>query len=382
MKYRQFGKTGEKVSALGFGAMRLPVIDDKMDNIDEMEAIRMIRHAIDNGVNYVDTAYVYHGGKGEEVVGKALKEGYREKVFIATKLPVWNAKVPEDLERLLDQQLKNLQTDLIDFYLVHSLNKAYWRKLINLGLLEFLERVQKKGKIKHVGFSFHDEYELFKEIVDSFPWSFCLIQYNYLDINYQAGKKGLQYAASKGIGIAVMEPLRGGMLANKLIPEAQEVLDKSKIKVEPAQLGLQWVWSHPEVSIVLSGMSNFEQVEKNLAYAENSEAGLTLEETELIDKIRSIYESKSAINCTDCKYCLPCPAGVNIPLCFTHFNRAHMYNDVKGALFWYVRVPDENGRGKASDCTQCGQCESHCPQNIPIREKLEEVVKLFEAEQR
>jgi predicted aldo/keto reductase-like oxidoreductase len=333
MKYRQFGKTGEKVSALGFGAMRLPVIDDKMDNIDEMEAIRMIRHAIDNGVNYVDTAYVYHGGKGEEVVGKALKEGYREKVFIATKLPVWNAKVPEDLERLLDQQLKNLQTDLIDFYLVHSLNKAYWRKLINLGLLEFLERVQKKGKIKHVGFSFHDEYELFKEIVDSFPWSFCLIQYNYLDINYQAGKKGLQYAASKGIGIAVMEPLRGGMLANKLIPEAQEVLDKSKIKVEPAQLGLQWVWSHPEVSIVLSGMSNFEQVEKNLAYAENSEEGLTLEETELIDKIRSIYESKSAINCTDCKYCLPCPAGVNIPLCFTHFNRAHMYNDVKGAYF-------------------------------------------------
>lgn len=377
MKYRQFGKTGEIVSALGFGAMRLPIIDNKMDNVDEQETIRMIRHAIDNGVNYVDTAYVYHGGKGEEVVGKALQEGYREKVFIATKLPVWNANVEEDLERLLDEQLKNLQTDCIDFYLVHSLNKAYWRKLLNLGLLKFLENVQKKGKIKHIGFSFHDEYELFEEIVDSFSWSFCLIQYNYLDTDYQAGKKGLEYAAAKGMGIAVMEPLRGGMLANNLVPEAQELIELSTNKVEPARLGLQWVWSHPQVSIVLSGMSDFEQVEKNLAYAEHSEEVLTLEETELINKIRNIYKSKIAVNCTDCKYCMPCPEGVNIPLCFTHFNRAHMYNDVKGARFWYVRVPDEAGRGKASDCTQCGQCESHCPQNIPIREKLAEVVKLF-----
>lgn len=374
INYRILGKTGEKVSVLGFGCMRLPVRGGSMKDIDVPETIRMIRYALDQGVNYLDTAYVYHEGHSEEVVAKALRDGYREKVLIATKLPVWNVRKQEDLERLLDEQLRNLETDRIDFYLVHSLNRTYWARLVDLGLLDFLHLAKKKGKVKHLGFSFHDEFEIFTKIVDSFPWSFCQIQYNYLDEDFQAGKKGLEYAARRGLGVVIMEPLRGGALVKGLIPEARERIEHHPGGMKPAEVALRWVWDHPGIGVVLSGMTEMNQVVANIQYADNSEKPLTSEEHELIRSIREIYQKRRQISCTACKYCLPCPSNVDIPQCFELYNRAHMLNDVKDARFWYNRI------SKASNCTECGQCERHCPQRIAIREKLKQVKELFENE--
>ncbi|KUO65007.1 MAG: aldo/keto reductase [Gracilibacter sp. BRH_c7a] len=372
MEYRVLGKTGEKISALGFGCMRLPVIDGNMKQIDEPEAIRMIRYAVDHGVNYIDTAYVYHEGTAEGLVAKALKDGYRKKILLATKLPIWNVENRADMVRLLDEQLNNLETDCIDFYLVHALNKQYWSKLLELGLLEFLLDAKEKGKVKHLGFSFHDNYSLFKEIVDGFDWSFCQIQYNYLDEDFQAGRKGLEYAWGKGLGVVIMEPLKGGTLVKKLTPEAYDFISKASIQRTPAELALKWVWDHPEVGIVLSGMSEMSQVEANVKYASESSKPLTAEETKVIQAIQQNYRDRIKINCTDCKYCMPCPSGVDIPQSFNYYNRAYMFDDIKGALFWYNRI------SKASNCSDCGKCEEHCPQNIPIRERLKDVKGLFE----
>lgn len=371
MEYRVLGKTGEKVSVLGFGCMRLPVIDGDTEQINETEAIRMIRYALDQGVNYIDTAYVYHGGQSELLVAKALKDGYRGKALIATKLPIWSVKNREDMDRLLDKQLNNLETDCIDLYLVHSLNRHHWSRLVDLGLFEFLLEAKDKRKIKHLGFSYHDDYSLFTEIVDSFEWSFCQIQYNYLDEDFQAGRKGLKYASEKGLGIVIMEPLRGGTLANGLTPEAQEIIVKATSQRMPAEWALKWVWDHTEVDIVLSGMTEMRQVEANVSYASTSSKPLSAQEIQVIQAIQKSYRDKVKVSCTDCKYCMPCPSGVDIPQCFDYYNRAYMLDDVKGALFWYNRIP------KASNCSNCGECEERCPQNIAIRERLKDVRQLF-----
>jgi len=370
---RTLGKTGEKVSVLGFGCMRFPVIDGNMKNINRDETVKMIRYAIDQGVNYIDTAYVYHEGKSEEVVAEALKDGYREKVFIATKLPVWNVTKTQDMERLLDEQLRNLDTDCIDFYLVHALNRVYWEKLLGLGLIAFMHSAKQKGKVKHWGFSFHDDYDVFEEIVDGFAWSFTQIQYNYLDQTFQAGQKGLRYAADHGLGIVIMEPLRGGTLANGLHPQAKAMIENASIQKTPAEWALRWVWNHPEVGVVLSGMSEMTQVIDNVQYAKDSEKPLNADEKNIIDAIRLTYLDKRRVDCTACKYCMPCPSGVDIPQSFEYYNRAHMMDDVKTARFWYSNI------GKASNCTQCGQCETHCPQNIPIMNELKQVVALLES---
>lgn len=372
LNYRILGKTGEKVSVLGFGCMRLPIIGESMKDIDIPETVRMIRYAVDQGVNYIDTAYVYHEGHSEEAVAKALKDGYREKVFLATKLPVWNVRKHEDMERLLEEQLNKLETDCIDFYLVHALNRIYWSKLIDVGLLDFLRLAKEKGKVKYLGFSFHDEYEVFREIVDSFPWSFCQIQYNYLDENFQAGKKGLEYAARQGLGIVIMEPLRGGALVQGLDEDAKKLIEKAPDKIKPAELALKWVWNHPEVGVVLSGMTKMSHVIDNTRYALASDKPLTIEEEEIIRDIRNIYQNKKQINCTACKYCMPCPSGVDIPQCFGFYNMAYMMDNVKKARFWYNRI------SKASNCIECGECESHCPQNISIIAMLKKVKELFE----
>jgi predicted aldo/keto reductase-like oxidoreductase len=255
VKYRKFGKLDWKVSALGFGAMRLPIIDGDTGRIDEPEAIRMIRYAIDHGVNYVDTAYPYHKGNGEILVGKALQEGYREKTRLATKLPSWLVNSYEDMTKCLVEQLEKLQTDYVDFYLLHGLTKERWGKLKGLNVLGWLEKAKDEGKIRHIGFSFHDDFSLFKEIIDSYDsWTFCQIQYNYRDIDYQAGTKGLKYAASKGLAVVVMEPLLGGLLASKPHPDVQTIWDEAKLEMSLADLALQWVWNHLEVSVALSGM--------------------------------------------------------------------------------------------------------------------------------
>lgn len=385
--YRRYGKTNEMVSVLGFGCMRLPIIGDDPTNIDEEKAIKMIRHAIDEGVNYVDTAYPYHGkgmaygGASEPFVAKALKDGYRERVKLATKLPSWLIKTRADMDKYLNEQLRRLETDTIDFYLVHSLGAATWPILKEAGISEFLDQAIKDGRIKYAGFSFHERIGLFKEIVDYYDWSFCQIQYNYLDENYQAGKEGLEYAAQKDLGIAIMEPLRGGKIAENLPDDALAFFNQADKNRTPVEWALRWVWNHPEVSVALSGMSTMEQVIENLTIAQEAYPNsLTEKEIHIIDQVKSIFKERIKVNCTACAYCMPCPAGVNIPGCFTILNDNFIFGASPAVrerhkFLYNFRL---GTAAHASNCIECGKCESHCPQSIPIRKELHTVKELFE----
>jgi len=376
MQYRTFGKLNWKPSALGFGAMRLPVIDNDPAKIDEPEATRMIRYAIDHGVNYIDTAYPYHGGQGERFVGRVLQDGYREKVKLATKLPSWSIKRSEDFDRYLDEQLERLQTDHIDFYLLHALNKKDWANLRELRVLEWAERVMTSGRIHHLGFSFHDAFEVFKDIIDAYDnWALCQIQYNYMDINYQAGECGLKYAADKGSAVVIMEPLRGGQLT-KNPPEPVMRLWKTATRQRtPAEWGLQWVWNQPEVSLVLSGMSTMQHVVENVASADRSGVGiLTEDELALFDRVRDAYRTLTPIPCTNCKYCMPCPNGVNIPRILEIYNNAIIYHDKQVARIAYQWVEKEQ---RANLCIECKECVDRCPQDIPITECLKKAHALL-----
>jgi uncharacterized protein len=378
MLYRKFGKTNEMVSTLGFGCMRLPLLGTgDLTKIDEEKSMQLVRYAIENGVNYIDTAYPYHGtgmahgGASEPFVGKALQDGYREKIKLATKLPSWLIQTKVDMDKYLNEQLQRLNTGHIDFYLVHALDRTNWPKVKEAGVVEFLNQAMKDGRIRYAGFSFHDKLDLFKEIVDSYDWSFCQIQYNYLDETFQAGTEGLQYAAKKGLGITIMEPLRGGKLAH--VPEnIQNVFDQAEIKRTPADWGLRWILNHPEVSVILSGMNEMEQVTENISIASEAAANaLTEKELGLIEKARSIFAAKIKINCTACEYCMPCPNNVNIPGCFNAYNDYYMFG--KTDLYHWVK-PEQ----RASNCIECGDCESHCPQGIAIQEELKNVAALFE----
>jgi len=379
MKFRKFGKLDFEVSALGFGAMRLPIMgnsaaDENLSKeIDESEAIKILRHAIDNGVNYIDTAYPYHNGQSEIVTGKALKDGYRSKVKLATKLPVWLVKKPEDFERFLDEQLKKLQTDHIDFYLLHSLSRNSWRNtILKMKILDRAEAAKKAGKIKHIGFSFHDEGDAFIEIIDGYDkWDFCQIQYNYMDIENQAGIKGLKYAAAKDIAVVIMEPLLGGKLASPP-KDIKAIFDESDTKRSPVDWALQWLWNQPEVSVVLSGMSNMQQVHENLDFADKSGVGLFgPQELALVDRVREKYNKRASIPCTNCSYCMPCPNGVNIPRNFQLYNSSVIYEDLSGSRAAYYNSLAEDNR--ASACVQCRICEEKCPQKIPISEWMPKV---------
>ena len=365
MHYRQFGKLNEQVSALGFGCMRLPVIDGKSGNIDQAEASRMIRFAIDQGVNYIDTAYGYHERTSEIAVGNALLDGYRQKVNLATKLPVWLVNESADFDRLLNEQLGKLQTDHVDFYLMHALNHDSWKKVLDLNLLRHAEAALAGGRVRHIGFSFHDNLETFKQIIDGYDhWDFCQIQYNYMDIENQAGTEGLRYAAARGLGVVVMEPLLGGKLARH-IPALDPIWETAQVQHTPADWALQWLWDQPEVSVVLSGMSTMQQVEENVASTATSGVGqLVEEETAMISVIRAKLNELSPIPCTKCEYCLPCPNGVNIPRNFDVYNQGAMYNDHDNARGGYQRwIPDD---AKAANCLQCQDCEEKCPQKIQI----------------
>ncbi|MDC7224425.1 MAG: aldo/keto reductase [Spirochaetales bacterium] len=377
MHYRKMGKTGVEVSALGFGAMRLPTVDNKNNQIDEEKAIAMIRSAIDRGVNYLDTAYGYHGGESERLCGKAMKEGYREKVYIATKMPSWEVKTYDDLPRLLDEQLEKLQVEYIDFYLLHTLTQAYWDTYKKVDYKRFLKEAKEAEKIKHIGFSFHDNIDLFKEITDDFDWEFCQIQLNYLDDNYQAGLEGMRYAAERDMGVIVMEPLRGGMLAREEIPEELEkIWNKSPRKRTPAQWGLGYVWNYPEISLVLSGMSTMEQVEENIETARTAlPQFLSPEEVDLIGEARDFFQSRIRVNCTNCHYCMPCPAGVNIPELFWGYNHDGVFGDFAKGKFWTTGFIKPHAR--AHNCVECGACESQCPQNIPIMDHLKKITELY-----
>jgi hypothetical protein len=379
MQFRSFGKLDWKVSALGFGCMRFPTADgDRMSpTINEAEAMRMVRHAIDNGVNYIDTAYPYHGGQSEIVVGKTLKDGYREKVKLATKLPVWMVQSPADFDRLLNEQLEKLQTSYIDFYLLHALGKSRWQDIVlKHDLLGPAKAALDDGRIRHLGFSFHDDYGAFEEIVNgSDLWSFCQIQYNYMDTENQAGTRGLKLAASKGLAVVVMEPLMGGRLASPP-KDVLEAMESSSVRRTAAEWALQWLWDQPEVSVVLSGMSDMSQVEENLGSANRSRVwSFSPAELAVISEARGKYSLRTAIPCSKCNYCMPCPNGLNIPANFEFFNYARLFDDVAGARFKYQIFLTEAQRSSA--CTDCGICEGLCPQQIPISDWMPKVSALL-----
>ena len=374
MKYRKFGKLDWKASALGFGCMRLPTKDGRgySDQVDEAESIAMIRRSIDAGINYLDTAYPYHGGQSEIVLGKALRDGYRDKVKVATKSPVWMIQKPEDFDTYLREQMTRLQLEHIDFYLLHSLTSARWEPLVKLDVLARAEAALKDGRIGHIGFSFHDNHETFKKIVDAYPgWEMCQIQYNYMDVDNQAGTRGLRYAASKGLAVVVMEPLFGGRLASPPAAVA-EVVAGDPGKRTPADIALQWIWDQPEVSTILSRMSSMVQVEENIRSADRSAAGsFGPGDFALIDRIRAKYRERALIPCTKCDYCLPCPNGVSIPRNFELYNDAVIHDDPTLPRFTYGRFLTETER--AGHCTACRECEEKCPQSILISEWMPKV---------
>lgn len=365
MQYRKFGKLDWETSALGFGCMRLPIIDGDPGNIDQEKTTEMIHAAIKAGVNYFDTAYPYHNQKSEIALGKALEGGYREQVRIATKSPIWLIQKSEDFDRFLDEQLQRLQIKTIDFYLLHALNRDSWKKVQELDLLSRAEAAKADGRIRHFGFSFHDDLETFKQIVDGYDaWDFCQIQYNYMNTKFQAGTEGLRYAASKGLAVVIMESLLGGKLALDL-PKTKPIWESASTQRTPVDWALQWLWNQPEVTVALSGMGTLEQLEENIVSANNSQVGqLSADEIALVEKVRDVIESASPIPCTKCEYCMPCPNGVNIPLNFDIYNQIAMYEDIGNSRFAYKNfVPADK---KAANCIQCDVCLSKCPQRIPI----------------
>ncbi|UYP47344.1 hypothetical protein NEF87_003629 [Candidatus Lokiarchaeum ossiferum] len=395
MQYRKMGKLGWDVSALGFGAMRLPT-KGILKRLDEEEAIRIIRRGIDLGINYVDTAWPYHMGNSEKVLGKALQDGYREKVKLVTKLPMFLVRKADDFEKFLKSQLESLQTDHVDLYLFHSLNKTYFNVVKKFNLIEKMEHAKAAGKINAIGFSFHDSLPKFKEIIDYYEWDACQIQYNYMDTAIQANQEGLAYAHSKDIAVIIMEPVKGGMLANPP-REALDIMNNAPIHRSPVDWALQFIWNQPEVSIVLSGMGNMKMVEENCASADKSGVkSLSEEENQILTQITQIYREKIRVPCTACRYCMPCPFGVNIPENFATINAISL-NDSKAPMDRLLRFQQKNryrslaknkaqlvkkpNMGRSSLCTKCGACIPKCPQEINIPEELTKVMAVMEKHQ-
>jgi len=375
MEYRKFKKIDREFSLLGVGTMRFPILSD--GKIDEPQAIAMIRKAIDNGVNYVDTAYMYHDGNSEVVVGKALKDGYREKVFLADKMPLWFAHNEDEMKAIFEEQFKRLDVECIDMYLVHNITDSIWKLAKKFNVLPFLEEQKSKGRIKHIGFSFHDEFDIFKEVIDSYPWEFCQIQLNYMDAEFQAGVAGLEYAASKGIPVVVMEPLKGGKLTDSLPESIQETWETAEIKRSPAEWAFKWVSNFPSVLTILSGMSNMAQLEDNLRIFQDLKANnLTEKEQEIIKRAAYQYNALIKYSCTGCSYCMPCPTKINIPTLISLYNDWFLYGKspkVVGDYFmWFP--PGK----RASDCTSCKNCEDHCPQSLPVSDIMKLAAAAFE----
>ncbi len=374
MQYRTVPKNGDKLSALGFGCMRLP---QKGRVIDEERAIKQIRYAIDNGVNYVDTAPPYHGGESEKLLGKALLDGYREKVKVATKLSHFMLNKPEDMDKTLDTQLQKLKTDHVDYYLLHGLDAESWKKLQGFEVLKFLNKAKADGKIVNTGFSFHGGRTTFKEIVNANDWTNCQIQYNFLDEDLQAGTEGLKYAASKNMAVMIMEPLRGGVLAGKLPKGVEQIYRDSGVQRSAAEWGLRWVWNHPEVTVVLSGMNEESQVTENLKTAETAlPNSLNSDELATVSKVAGSYKQLMKVPCTGCAYCMPCPQGVNIPNNFNIYNQYYMFGEKAKSRAMYAIMLIGLMSGTSADaslCEKCGECEKHCPQHIAISTELKSV---------
>lgn len=384
------GSLDWEVSALGFGCMRLPTKRKSMlSRVNKEEAIKIIRSAIDQGVNYFDTAYVYHIGASEKVLGEALQDGYREKVHIATKLFMPLVRKPEDFDKQLETQLKRLQTDFIDIYLFHGLNRNGIKKVRELKLLDKMVEAKEKGLIKHIGFSFHDTLVAFKEIIDEFDWDMCQIIYNYMDTGMQATTEGLKYAHEKGIATVIMGPLKGGLLVDPP-EEALKVMKNAKVQRTPTDWALQYLWNIPEISTIISGMGTQQMVDENCSYANKSGINtLSKDDLEVIDQLAEIYRKKILVPCTACQYCMPCPYGVNIPDNFALLN--YLSHEKEGFSRWRVRrrykkllaskekdLNSEKTNGNASFCTRCMECVEKCPQEIQIPDELEKVRAILE----
>ncbi len=369
MQYRDL--CGNQVSVLGYGAMRLPTQGRKIDRVKAME---LFNYAIDHGVNYIDTAYPYHGGDSEVFLGEnILSTPLREKVYIATKLPIFNIRREDKLQETFDVQLDRLKVDYVDYYLLHSLNGLLWDKAVEINVIPFMDRIKAEGKVKHMGFSFHGKAAEFKHIIDAYDWDFVQIQYNYLDENYQAGKEGLLYAASKAIPVVVMEPIRGGALAN--VPEAvKKVLDRAAVKRSPAAWAFQWVYDHPEVATVLSGMNCMEHLQENIKVASDSAPNsLTAEDKMILDQAKIKFRELYKVGCTACGYCMPCPAGIDIPGSFQYWNNFHMFGKGQARMMHMMSagIMTEDGKSHFTNvCIDCGACEKKCPQQIAVRQEF------------
>jgi predicted aldo/keto reductase-like oxidoreductase len=371
MVYNKFGRISEKVSRFGMGCMRLPQAKNEhgKDAIDEEESIKMVRYAINEGVNYFDTAYTYPGS--EDVLGRALK-GYREKVMIATKCPMHEIRDYSDYTRVFDESLRRLDTDYVDVYLFHCLDRKNWEIVKSTNGIAFMEEMKEKGKIRAVGFSFHAEHDLFREIIDAYPWDMCLIQLNILDDEHQAGIKGLRYAGQKGIPVAVMEPLKGGLLGGEPPEEAVKLLDSYPEKRSLVEWSFRWLYSQKEVKVVLSGVSSMDQLKDNIRIFNESDTGvLSRRDEELLKRVKEIYGSKVRVGCTGCGYCMPCPNNVNIPEIFKVYNDSVFSPWTEFGKVFYGMVAVSNGRD-VSKCTGCRLCEKRCPQGIPIASRLKE----------
>ncbi len=372
MVYNRFGKISEKVSRFGMGCMRLPHKTDEHGNdvIDEEESIKMIRYAISDGVNYFDTAYAYAGS--EALLGKALMDGYREKVMIATKTPVGDVKEYHDYRRIFEEQLERLQTDYIDVYLFHCIDRKNWEKLKATNGIAFAEELKKNGRIGNIGFSFHAEHDLFKEILNAYSWDMCLIQLNILDRNHQAGVEGLRYAGQKGVPVVIMEPLKGGLLGNKPPEEVAELLKDYPESRSLVEWAFRWLYNHSEIKVVLSGVSSMEQLKDNIRIVNDAGCNaLTPSDEKLILQIKDIYAAKVRVGCTGCSYCMPCPKGVNIPEIFKIYNDSALSDWTEFGKVFYGLVAASNNRG-ADNCVGCRNCERHCPQKLQIVDLLRE----------
>lgn len=381
MQYRKVPKNGDELSALGFGLMRLPMDGDI---INETLAEQQVLDGLEKGINYFDTAYPYHDGQSEPFFGKIMeKNGIRDRVKLATKLPHWLAEDSDHMMRLLDEQLERLRTDRIDYYLVHALSGPSWEKVQAKGVKEFLDKALASGKIVNAGFSFHGATEDFSAIVDGYDWTFCQIQYNYLDTGNQAGTPGLKYAASKDMAVIIMEPLRGGNLGKTPPPTVGEIWDKAETKRTPAEWSFRWLWNQPEVTVVLSGMNNVEHIDENLRIAADTAANsLSDAEVALVEEAAEEFRRVMMVPCTGCQYCVPCPVGVNIPTCFETYNSKHTFKDPAASRFYKVFNGGALGGkpGLASQCVSCGECLKKCPQGINIPERLAEVAADMESD--
>lgn len=375
MKYRTMPKSKDKLSILGLGLMRLPQTQD--GKIDESLAIEMMEYALAKGVNYFDTAWGYHDGASEPLLGKFVARTDRSRFYIATKLPCWLVKSPQDMDDFLNRQLDRLQTDHIDYYLLHALNQRSWTQMLGFGVLDWLKQARAEGRIRHIGFSFHDRYSVFKKIVERFDWDCCQFMLNFLDTRYQAGRNGYNLASARGLGIIAMEPLRGGKLVQQVPDAIKAVWTKSKLDWSPVQRALNWVWNLDAVTVNLSGMSDLEQLKENIRLANSFKPGqLNDRELNLYKKARLEYLHRIAIPCSECRYCLPCPHKVAIPAVFGHYNESLMFGEKERHKREYLAwIPEE---ARADKCVNCGECLSKCPHHIPIPDWMKIVANYFE----